>query len=193
MARQITSENSYREKLVKVIPTEIIGAYVALQAVFTAYIDKISTIAFWGVLILLTVFTPLYLRKIYGVLDRKQIACSTGSFLVWAYSLGGPFQMVKLYDGRVAFGILVLWTLAIPFAIMRKTPICKGDWVTIISKKPSKPPKREFFVELNENMKEYYSQRAQVLSVDPDRKMARLDVDDKLHEWPFEWLILVAD
>jgi hypothetical protein len=114
MARQIRQDQKYLDKLLKLIPSEIIAAYMVLAGMIPANRAK------WGttvVTIILLCFVPLYLMKIQKVSRPAQIFFTTLSFIVWVYSLGGPFIFWGIHASWLGSVLLVLWTLAIPLVI----------------------------------------------------------------------------
>jgi hypothetical protein len=50
--------------------------------------------------------TPVYLRKLAGVVRVQQLLLSAGAFAVWAFALGGPFAETwsgyELWMGSIA-------------------------------------------------------------------------------------------
>jgi hypothetical protein len=70
-----------------------------------------------AVFAILLVITPLYLRKIAMVTNRRQLAATTVSFVIWAYTLGGPFIVWGLYYPIVASVLLVIWSLVVPMFV----------------------------------------------------------------------------
>jgi hypothetical protein len=124
MPRQINENQQYTDKLVKFIPTEIIGAYTAL-AVFLGYDTSeatppppiIATQLIQVVFFVLLILTPIYLRKISNVTQQLQLLVSTISFVVWVYTLGGPFEVWGLHNAYIAPVVLVLWALIPPLVI----------------------------------------------------------------------------
>lgn len=118
MPREIKPNQDYRGKLLKLIPSEIVAAYMALQGVVPENSAK------WGltiVAILLLLITPFYLRIVEKVKGKPQIVFSTLSFIVWIYSLGGPFRYFDLYQPWIATIVLVLWTMLIPVFLGSET------------------------------------------------------------------------
>jgi len=111
MAREIKKENIYRERLLKLIPSEIVAAYIFIQGVIPEENAKLGLLL---VIAILLILTPLYLRKFEHVTNLVQIAITTLSFLVWVYSLGGPFKPLGIYQPWIGSTILVLWTLIVP-------------------------------------------------------------------------------
>lgn len=114
MARQIRPDQEYKDRLLKLIPSEIVAAYVILAGIIPQ--DR----AKWGTLIVsvvLTILVPFYLRKIQNVQLSSQIIVITISFIVWLYSLGGPFEPWGFYESWIGSVILILWTLIIPLVV----------------------------------------------------------------------------
>ena len=135
MSREINSTQPFQDKVVKLIPTEIVGAYMVLNGIIglPAATPTISATRFpsappvsddtlrfdllQAVFAILLVLTPLYLAKIAKVTNRRQLAVTTMSFVVWAYTLGGPFVVWGLYYPLVASVLLVIWSLVVPMFV----------------------------------------------------------------------------
>ena len=125
MARQIKHQKEeFLSKLLKLIPSEIIAAYVAVQGLIPAENQK------WGltiVSVILLILTPLYLKYVQKVERAAQIIVSTLSFIIWVYCLaGGPFSYFGLYQGYIASIILLFWTIFIP-KFFNFEPVPEGD------------------------------------------------------------------
>jgi len=120
MAREIKPDQEYRSKLLKLIPSEIVAAYMVLHGVIPAEYAK------WGLIIItlvLLILTPFYLKKFEKVKENLQIILSSLTFIIWVYSLnGGPFAHWNLYEPWIASVVLVLWTLIIPL-LFRTQPV----------------------------------------------------------------------
>jgi hypothetical protein len=140
MAREITSGNSgstrtlrtesvansttanndnYLERLVKLIPSEIIAAYTfiigILKGVNLKNPESIHPLV-WIVIGTLTLFTPLYLSKLMSVKKPLQLIYTTVAFIIWALNIYSPISI----SGEISFSIyisvvLILYTLLIPF------------------------------------------------------------------------------
>ncbi len=134
MAREINSTQPYADLLVKLIPTEIVGAYMVLAGLLGSGSLGISTLAetipddvlrkalIQAVFFILLILTPFYLWFVTNVKNKWQIAVCMVSFIVWVYTLGGPFVVWGVYYSLVSSVILVLWTLitSIIFQINKK-------------------------------------------------------------------------
>lgn len=119
MGREITSDHSFSEKLVKLIPAEIIGAYTAIAGIVPS--GQMKTVL-TGTVIILLALVPAYLWKVSNVRNISQIIISCIAFLVWAYSLGGPFTAWGIYQGYLGSIILILFTLIVPIFVKPTDP-----------------------------------------------------------------------
>jgi hypothetical protein len=118
MAREIKEDQKYKDRLLKLIPSEIVAAYLVLSRIIP------EGSARWGTLIVsivLLVLVPFYLWRMHDVRRTSQLIITMLSFVVWVYSLGGgPFEAWQLYQPWIASVILVLWTLVIPLVVNPK-------------------------------------------------------------------------
>ena len=115
MPREIKTEQNYAEKLLRLIPSEIVATYLVIIGIIPASISK------WGFLILsiiIIAIIPFYLWRIQNVRNKLQILTTAIAFIAWIYSLnGGPFYAFGLYKPWLASIILILWTLITPILI----------------------------------------------------------------------------
>jgi hypothetical protein len=114
MAREIRDIQDYKDKLLKLIPSEIVAAYMILQGIIPEDSSRIGTLV---VGIALTILTPVYLNRIHNVKRTVQLVLTTISFIVWLYTLGGPFRAWGIYQAWIGSVILIIWTLIIPLFI----------------------------------------------------------------------------
>jgi hypothetical protein len=114
MSREIKHENHYKDRLLKLIPTEIVAAYLVIDGLIPKDAMHGGVVSVVSSIILLALI-PFYLRKAMKVHQPKQILFTMISFVVWVYSLGGPFSFYGLYIGYIGSVGLILWTLLIPF------------------------------------------------------------------------------
>jgi hypothetical protein len=122
MARTVKTEDPLVSVVVKYIPTEIVGAFLAVQGLIVGLSGPLGQ---WTMIIVsgaLLVLTPLYLAFVQGVRQAGQLIVTTISFVVWLYTLQGPFKDWGIYDATIGSVVLILWTLIIPvIAKPRKT------------------------------------------------------------------------
>ncbi|HUI90612.1 MAG TPA: hypothetical protein VLX68_00055 [Chitinivibrionales bacterium] len=114
MGREVSVTQPYVDKLVKLIPTEILGAYTVIAGVVPADQVKVVLTASAAALLMLV---PLYLWKISGVKNVAQLVVSAFSFVIWTYTLGGPFEAWGIYQGYIGSILLVLFTLIVPIVV----------------------------------------------------------------------------
>jgi len=118
MAREIRKDQKYKDRLLKLIPTEIVAAYIVLAGIIP------SASAKWGLLVvsvILFILVPLYLWRIQDVKRLSQIIFTPISFAIWIYSIGGPFLYWGIYEKWIGSVVLILWTLIVPIVVNPKT------------------------------------------------------------------------
>lgn len=114
MDRVIKNTDLFKDKLYKLIPAEVIAAYIAIQGLLSGQPAVIIQIVI-GVLVLLTF---LHIHIILGVEDLKHKLFQTATFLVWVYAIA-PIDIIgpTLHNPQVASIVLILWTLLIPLVV----------------------------------------------------------------------------
>ncbi|HMR83167.1 MAG TPA: hypothetical protein PKE30_08550 [Niabella sp.] len=112
--------NDFKDRLVKLIPSEIITAYITISGIIlsASTITKDKRLLFIIVISILLILTPLYLRKVSGVQKSEQIILSTIAFIIWIIATGGfkiIFPEATLINSEL-FGsvILILFTIIVP-------------------------------------------------------------------------------
>ncbi len=112
MNDKIKPVDSFLEKLLKLIPVEIVLVYATL----VSFIPE----EFYPHLIIflvLLLITPLYLRYALDVNNYSQIIVSTLSFVIWVFYLGGPFTFCNWYAQWIAGTILIVFSLIPPMIL----------------------------------------------------------------------------
>lgn len=118
MPRNITSENGYYDRMTKLIPGEVVGAYIAVKGILDGQSDVTNT-SYYGVIFVMgMVIVPGYLIFTLNVRSRVQILATIATFFIWSISLGGQhvtsIEWYQPYWGSIA---IILWTLVIPFLV----------------------------------------------------------------------------
>jgi len=117
MTRQIQAKDPFLTKVLKIIPAEIIAAYLAIAGAIPEDDPKTKMI-----LIIVSIFLfwiiPFYLIFLQKVVNVFQVVVTSLSFPVWIFSIGGPFSYYEFYQNYYGTIALVLWTLLIPFAFI---------------------------------------------------------------------------
>jgi hypothetical protein len=111
------SVNDYKDRLVKLIPTEIITAYVTIRGlVGGSGVQGNKQLLIWIVFGVLLVINPLYLYYVTLVKKPGQIAFSSIAFVLWVMVIGGTFGNILGFPPEFLGSILlVIYTLFIPF------------------------------------------------------------------------------
>lgn len=114
MSTPIRTKDTYLGKLVKLIPSDMVAAYLAIQGVIPKPQAK------WGLTVvatLLLIIMPFYLKKMHKHETVKQIILTCLSFVIWLYVLGGPFTFFNVYEPWLASVIMILWTTFAPLLL----------------------------------------------------------------------------
>lgn len=110
--------DKYRDRLIKYIPVEVVGAFLAINLLVKTA-GQVGGWIHWGAFAFLLIMTPVYLWKVEKVTKRMQLAISTGAFIVWVYALPGPFADMQnwahvSYSPLFAAVLLILYTFTVP-------------------------------------------------------------------------------
>ena len=111
MAREVKIDQDYKSKLLKLIPSEIVAAYLVIEGIIPDERKYIGTLA---LSLILLVLVPLYLKQIYKVRRFGQHVFVMIAFMIWIYSLGGPFKYWNVWEAWIGSSLLILYTLTIP-------------------------------------------------------------------------------
>lgn len=120
--KDISHNSDYKDRLLKLIPGEVVAAYITIDGI----IPRDHEFAKWvavGAALLLLLAIPLYMTQLYAVKNWQQIGFTMGSFLIWLYSLGGPFELwtlrgdLPLHIPFIGSILLILWTLLVPVVV----------------------------------------------------------------------------
>jgi hypothetical protein len=115
MARSIRQGDSYLDKLLKIIPSEVVAGYIAIIAIIQGHPKEETYLLVSSIALL--IFIPLILRILQNVTNWFHIIVSMMAYVIWVYALGGPFVSWGLHDPILASVIIILYTFLIPFAI----------------------------------------------------------------------------
>jgi hypothetical protein len=107
---------SYLERLMKMIPAEVIGLYLVGIGIIPD--DQPVAMVFWAVVCLAGVVAI----RALGTSDRAQnlpvdwihVIISTVAFVIWVYTLGGPFAYYKVHIPYVGSLLVLAWTFFVP-------------------------------------------------------------------------------
>ncbi len=118
--QETSSVDSYSEALLKLIPAEVIGVYLAMQSILINSEPKSDWVAILVVFLFGIFATYFYLRVSLKVTNKLQLGLSVGAFCVWAYSmLPQNFNSMLpdgyiIYNGTYAGLLLIAYTFIAP-------------------------------------------------------------------------------
>ena len=107
---------SYLERLLLMIPGEVISLYLVGSGLIPE--DQPIALVVWAVVCLVGVIVV----RIYGTADPQNnkptdwihVAISTIAFVIWVYSMGGPFAEYGLYVPYIGSLLVLAWTFFVP-------------------------------------------------------------------------------
>ena len=87
----------YLDRLLKIIPAEVVSLYLVGSGIVP--VDKPIVLAIWAAVCL----AGVVLVRAYGTADPEDnkpadwvhVSISSVSFVIWVYTLGGPFNLVE--------------------------------------------------------------------------------------------------
>jgi hypothetical protein len=111
MAREINAGDSYRERLLKLIPSEVLGTYMAVNAALISMDPStMSTVLLWVVFGICLAVTPLWLWFGQGVRKVLQIVLTSIAFVIWVMTVSGPFTTIPDYKPVIGTVFLILFS-----------------------------------------------------------------------------------
>jgi len=118
--------DTYADRLTKYVPAEVVSVYLFVDGALRPIGEWIplQTIL-WSIFFLLVALTPFYLLRLQKVKKWKQWVISEVSFVVWVFSIGGPFANLAFYKnhdvGHVLGSVAVaLATFVLPIWAVEK-------------------------------------------------------------------------
>lgn len=113
MGRVIDHSSSYGDKLAKLIPAEIIAAYIAIRGL-VLHDSTIRETALITSGIILIILIPFYLIRIHHVQSKFQIIITCLSFVVWVFSVSIADFSGIIISPAIGTVVLILWTTIVP-------------------------------------------------------------------------------
>ena len=104
--------DKYLDRLFKYIPAEIVAAYVFTLGVMSRLQHPSALPAVqWIVFGIFCFLTWIYLRYVQKVRKPLQLLISVISYIIWVFSIGGPFTFFGWYDQAYGEILLPVFTL----------------------------------------------------------------------------------
>jgi hypothetical protein len=122
MARAITTqdEEEYSKRLLKNIPSEIVGVYLALTGMLAANAQTPNWV-YWIIFGALLAVCPLWLRYGQNVKTTWQLVMSTAAFVIWAMTIPGAFDIVP-YAATIGGALLIIHSGLIAPMVSKNRP-----------------------------------------------------------------------
>jgi hypothetical protein len=111
--------DNYYSRLVKLIPSEIIAFYLALDGIASAMKDK--EIMLWIALANAVIGAWIYLGQMANVHQFVQRFLTVFALVLWVYVFGGPFVQFSWYDPAYGKLLLVVYTFFVPIIFKGET------------------------------------------------------------------------
>lgn len=110
--------DTYKDRLLKYIPAEIVAIYLALLSVLKTAPPSTTPIITveWVVFLIILIVTVPWQRKVMKIAKWQQVAIGTLAFVFWAVSLGDPFDTSwkAWYQPLYGTMAMMLYTFLIP-------------------------------------------------------------------------------
>lgn len=111
-----TDFQGYLDRLMKMIPGEAVGLYLVGSGFIPATQSLVLLI--WSIICLAGVIAI----KAYGTADRANqippdwihVAISSVAFVIWVYSIGGPFAAYGIATPYIGSLLVLAWTFFVP-------------------------------------------------------------------------------
>lgn len=117
---QTVKADDYSARVLKLIPAEVVAAFVTIDGIIKSSNQALSATAYWMIFLLMAAGTYLYTVRIANmpplVKPHLQAALTTVSFVVWVFAIGGPFlySASSWYTPIYGALILPLYTFFVP-------------------------------------------------------------------------------
>ncbi|MEM7579538.1 MAG: hypothetical protein AAF316_06705 [Cyanobacteria bacterium P01_A01_bin.80] len=109
--------DGYFDKLIKYIPSEIVGAWIAIKGLIASDDTVPQDNFLWTLFAIFTILTAVWIFKQTSEPKKPpavtQILISTGAFIIWVFALGEPFSSLALYRPVYGSIALILYTLIV--------------------------------------------------------------------------------
>lgn len=119
-ATEATNIQSYMDKLIKLIPAEVIAIYLTGKGFFDPNLSndlKIIGIWSWVCLLLVIIIRIWGTRDISNPTKKIQwpaVVISAISFLIWVYAVTGNFLGINFDNPKIVSLVILVWTFIIP-------------------------------------------------------------------------------
>ncbi len=118
-----TKIDTYFDRVIKYIPADIVGAWIAIMGLINSTVN-VPSIILWVVFGCMVVLSALWTWRLTTEPKMSpaitQTLIATGAFIVWVFALGGPFATLAFYRPLYGSLLLILYTLVVALVIPRE-------------------------------------------------------------------------
>jgi hypothetical protein len=108
--------DDFKDRLVKMIPGEVVAVYLACNTAITEFKGSDST--YWIVFAIIIGLFPFYLKRVMNVTDITQIIIMSIAFVLWCSTIEKPFDQLFNHDAQkqklFSTLALTLYTFIVP-------------------------------------------------------------------------------
>jgi len=119
-----TKIDTYYDRVVKYIPADIVGAWVAAMGIIESASNIPKNILLWIAFFFGVLLTAAWTLRQTAAPKKPpaitQTIISTGAFIIWVIALGGPFATLDFYRPLYGPLLLILYTLIVAVVVPRE-------------------------------------------------------------------------
>ena len=119
-----TKIDTYYDRVVKYIPADIVGAWVAAMGIIESASNIPKNILLWIAFFFGVLLTAAWTLRQTAAPKKPpaitQTIISTGAFIIWVIALGGPFATLDFYRPLYGPLLLILYTLVVAVVVPRE-------------------------------------------------------------------------
>ena len=116
--------DTYFDRIIKYIPADIVGAWVAITGLIAGATGVPSAKVLWVMFAIMTVLAYVWTLKQTSIPGQPpavtQSVLSAASFVVWVFALGGPFSDLSWYRPLYGSLVLIVYTLIVALVVPKE-------------------------------------------------------------------------
>jgi hypothetical protein len=105
------TKDQYVDRLLKYIPAEVVALYIFVLGLLEGRAG--SNVIHWIVFLVFCLLTFWYLWSVTNVRKIQQLIICVVAFIIWVFTLGGPFALLNWYDPLYGQILLPVYTFVI--------------------------------------------------------------------------------